>query len=123
MFGSSSGQYKPKTKVAVEIELGDGTLMMGSMFVAATQRLSDLLNDDRRFLPFETSEGVVVSLRKSVISRVTELNQRATTGRSIPTNGREPVCRKKPLPPSTTRWPGSTMPITAFSGHAGFGRR
>lgn len=79
MFGSSSGQYKPKTKVAVEIELGDGTLMMGSMFVAATQRLSDLLNDDRRFLPFETSEGVVVSLRKSVISRVTELNQRATT--------------------------------------------
>ncbi len=76
MFGSSSGQYKPKAKVAVELELNDGTLMMGSLFVSGTQRLSDLLNDDRSFLPFETSEGTVVSLRKSVIVRVTELNQR-----------------------------------------------
>lgn len=76
MFGSSSGQYKPKVKAAVEIELNDGTLMMGSLFVAGTQRLSDLLNDERRFLPFESSEGTVVSLRKSVIARVTELSQR-----------------------------------------------
>lgn len=80
MFGSSSNQYKPKLKVAVEIELNDGTLMMGSMFLAGTQRLSDLLNDDRAFLPFENSEGMVVTLRKTVIMRVTELAQRVTTG-------------------------------------------
>lgn len=76
MFGSSSNQYKPKLKVAVEIELNDGTVMMGSMFLGNTQRLSDLLNDDRAFLPFENSEGMVVSLRKAVIMRVTELAQR-----------------------------------------------
>jgi hypothetical protein len=77
MFGSSSGQYKPKAKVPVEVELDDGTLMMGALFVAGTQRLSDLLNDERQFLPFETSEGTVVSLRKSIIARVSELNQRS----------------------------------------------
>lgn len=76
MFGSSSNQYKPKLKVAVEIELNDGTVMMGSMFLGSTQRLSDLLNDDRAFLPFENSDGMVVSLRKAVIMRVTELAQR-----------------------------------------------
>lgn len=81
MFGSSSGQYKAKAKVAVEVELDDGTLMMGSLFVGGMQRLSDLLNDDRRFLPFETSEGTVISLRKSIIARVCELNQR-TAGRA-----------------------------------------
>lgn len=79
MFGSSSGQYKPKAKVAVEVELDDGTQMMGSLFVSGTQRLSDLLNDERLFLPFETSEGTVVSLRKSVIARVTEINQKVAT--------------------------------------------
>lgn len=76
MFGSSSAQYKPKVKVPVELELNDGTLMMGALFVGNTQRMSDVLNDDRAFLPFENSEGVVVSLRKTMIARVTELAQR-----------------------------------------------
>ena len=49
--------------------------MLGSVFVSQQQRLPDLLNDDRPFLPFETSEGLIKIIRKSTIRSVTPSNQ------------------------------------------------
>jgi DnaJ-domain-containing protein 1 len=44
------------------------------------QRLSDLLNDTREFLPVQTPEGLIVHLRKSTIARVTQLDQAVEAG-------------------------------------------
>ena len=66
-----------KRKIEVEVKLNDGTNLMGALFVHAQQRLSDLLNDQRQFLPLLTSVGVIVNLSKSYIAQVTQLDQRA----------------------------------------------
>ena len=64
-----------KQKLSVEMEIDGGARLMGHMFVAQNQRLPDLLNDNRDFLPFETTEGLITIVRKSTIRRVTPMNQ------------------------------------------------
>jgi len=64
-----------KEKLSVEMEIDGGARLMGHMFVAQNQRIPDLLNDDRDFLPFETTEGLITIIRKSTIRRVTPMNQ------------------------------------------------
>jgi hypothetical protein len=66
-----------KVKIEVEIELLDGRIMLGHVFGAPKQRLSDLLNDDRQFVPFESSAGIVTVVRKSSIMRATPVQQTA----------------------------------------------
>ena len=65
-----------KTKIDVEFEFDDGRSMMGWLFVTQRQRVSDLLNDDRIFLPILTTAGSIINIRKTLISKVTQLNQR-----------------------------------------------
>jgi DnaJ-domain-containing protein 1 len=64
-----------KQKVQVYIRLEDGTEMVGFLFVTSQQRVSDLLNDNRRFLPFLDLDGTTHFLRAEGISRVHELHQ------------------------------------------------
>ena len=64
-----------KTKIEVEVVLNDGARLLGSLFIKQMQRLSDLLNDPREFLPVQTPEGLFVHLRKSTIAKVTQLDQ------------------------------------------------
>jgi DnaJ-domain-containing protein 1 len=64
-----------KIKLVVEMEIDGAQRMLGSVFVSHQQRLPDLLNDDRAFLPFETSEGLIKIIRKSTIRCVTPMNQ------------------------------------------------
>jgi DnaJ-domain-containing protein 1 len=64
-----------KTKLQVEMELDDGAVLRGSVFVSQRQRLPDLMNDDRQFLPFETTDGLITIVRKQVVRRITPLNQ------------------------------------------------
>ena len=70
-----SDQKLQKIKLAVEMEIDGSQRMLGSVFVNQQQRLPDLLNDDRAFLPFETSEGLIKIIRKSTIRCVTPMNQ------------------------------------------------
>jgi len=74
--GSAMGGYGGddkkvfKKKVLVELELDGGTILNGYLFVGQTQRLSDLMNDDRIFLPFEALDGAVTIFTKSMTRRV-----------------------------------------------------
>jgi DnaJ-domain-containing protein 1 len=72
-----------KTRVEVEFEISDGTRLLGSLFVKQMQRISDLLNDTREFLPVQTPEGLIVHLKKSTIARVTQLDQVVKAGMAI----------------------------------------
>ncbi|HXJ00649.1 MAG TPA: J domain-containing protein [Micropepsaceae bacterium] len=60
-----------KTAVMVEISLNDGSRLVGKLFVSPQGRLSDVLNDDRQFLPVEGTDGTMFVLAKSAIKQVT----------------------------------------------------
>ena len=65
-----------KKKIEVEMQLSDQRSLVGALFVRAQQRLSDLLNDDRDFLPLQTTNGLIVNVAKSTIAQVVQLDQR-----------------------------------------------
>lgn len=74
MFGPTTNiPRRQKTRVAVELLLADGSQVIGHVFVGQHARVSDELNDDRRFLPVELGSGRVVNLSKASIVRVAEL--------------------------------------------------
>ena len=60
-------------KLFVEVELDDGNTLTGSMFLKPQGRLTDMLNDERMFLPFETTGGKFMIIRKSSFRSVAPL--------------------------------------------------
>ena len=64
-----------KVKIEAEVELEDGRRLLGFLFVKHMQRVSDLLNDHRQFLPLQLTDGAVVHLHKSKIAQVSQLAQ------------------------------------------------
>ncbi len=63
----------PKTKILVDIMLDDGQSLHGTIFTSPQGRMSDVLNDERRFLPVERVGGTFIALAKSAIRYVTPL--------------------------------------------------
>ncbi|MDE2476661.1 MAG: J domain-containing protein [Alphaproteobacteria bacterium] len=68
-----------KVAVLTEVWLADGSIISGNIFQPQTGRLSDVLNDERKFLPVQTVDGNFVAIAKSAIHRV-----------SLPTANPEP---------------------------------
>ena len=68
-----SGLKKARNKYAVEVELDDGKVQTLFVFVAPGTRVIDMLNDERAFIPFETTDSTIVIYKKSGIRRLTEL--------------------------------------------------
>jgi hypothetical protein len=68
-----SGLKKARNKYCIELELDDGKVQTLFVFVAPGSRVIDMLNDDRGFIPFETSDGAIIIYKKSAIRRVSEL--------------------------------------------------
>ena len=81
----SSDQVKPKIKAEVEVALNDGTVLKGYFFLNPQQRVLDIMNDDRPFLPLEDSEGTVTVINKSVITVVRPADQKIEHAKPIPT--------------------------------------
>lgn len=73
MFNSSN--FIDKTKLDVQLDLIDGSKLIGALFLSPGQRLSDLLNDDRQFVPFDTANGLIANLSKTTFAKVTQLDQ------------------------------------------------
>lgn len=83
MFGISS--QMDKVKIDVQVELHSGKQLLGVLFLRRDQRMSDLLNDQRSFLPLEKTDGLVINLSKAHIAQVTQLGQVANVkGRQDP---------------------------------------
>ncbi len=54
----------------LEFSLADGTTFEAKIFVPVQGRLTDVLNDERKFLPVETADGQLLALAKSAIKYV-----------------------------------------------------
>lgn len=68
-------KLKTKFRVEVEITLIDGSRMSGNLFLNRDERVLDLFNDQRAFVPFEDASGAVRVLSKTTIIRVTPTKQ------------------------------------------------
>ena len=65
----------PKVREYAQIELSDGSVMNGYVFVEATLRIQDVLNSAAPFIPFVDEEDVVHLVNKSAILRVRPYDQ------------------------------------------------
>ena len=63
-------QKIPKVREYAELKLSDGTIMSGYVFVDATARIQDLLNDDAAFMPFIDQDKTIHLLNKSAIVKI-----------------------------------------------------
>jgi len=58
-------------KLKVDISLIGGASLSGNVYVPEQARLSDVLNDDRKFLPVECADDTFVAISKRAIERIT----------------------------------------------------
>jgi hypothetical protein len=65
----------PKVREYAQIELNDGSVMNGYVFVEATLRIQDVLNSAAPFIPFVDEEDVVHLVNKTAIVRVRPYDQ------------------------------------------------
>ena len=64
-----------KLEIEAEIVLASGEALKGIFFIRQYERVSDLLNDDRPFLPFRDSNGIVHIIAKKDIHLVTPFDK------------------------------------------------
>jgi len=63
-------QKIPKVREYAELSLSDGTVLSGYVFVEATARIQDLLNDPAPFMPFIDGNETVHLVNKLAIVRI-----------------------------------------------------
>lgn len=63
-------QKIPKVREYAELSLSDGTILTGYVFVEATARIQDLLNNSTPFMPFIDQNETVHLVNKQAIVRV-----------------------------------------------------
>ena len=72
----SSSVVKQKLMAEVEVTLTEGTVLQGNFFLNPQERIIDMLNDDRSFLPFSDSDGVVTVIAKAAITKIRPVEQK-----------------------------------------------
>jgi hypothetical protein len=60
----------PKVREYAELDLADGSKMKGYMFVEATSRIQDVLNNELAYFAFVDDQERVFIVNKSAIVRV-----------------------------------------------------
>ena len=68
----ADGFIPTKDKSPVEIAIDGGDVLEGSLFIPSHERLVDVLNDERTFLPFETDGGDFLVINKSIIRTIAD---------------------------------------------------
>lgn len=75
----SSSVVKQKMLAEVEVTLSGGSVLKGNFFLNPQERIIDMLNDDRHFLPFADSDGVITVVAKAAITSIRPAEQKTET--------------------------------------------
>ena len=67
-------------RAVVEHVLTDGTVLNGAMFMHADQRVLDIVNDERGFIPFASFDGPLKVINKAMIAHITPIERVGNTG-------------------------------------------
>ncbi len=71
----NSYMVKDKLMEEVEVTLTDGTVLLSYFFRNSSERIIDLLNDNRAFLPLADKDGVISFITKSAILKIVPVDQ------------------------------------------------
>ena len=82
MFATNSSVTQ-KVKTEVEIVLMDGAVLSGEMFLRSDQRVLDIVNDDRKFVPFASFDGPISVINKVAIARITQIERSAKSDDTV----------------------------------------
>jgi hypothetical protein len=74
-FGEEQPYRRPVKKFRTSLTMTSGELLEGFLFVPRNERVVDMMNDDRSFVPFEMLDGSVVIIAKAAIARVTDFSE------------------------------------------------
>lgn len=74
---------KTVLKIAVTLDAGNGE-QFAYMFVPPTLRISDVLNDERDFLPFERADGSIIMIQKKFIRCLVPMDSSKSSETSDP---------------------------------------
>jgi hypothetical protein len=92
-----------KQELKVYVKMHDGTRLLGLFYLGESERLQDVMNDDRSFLPLHVfyekgNKTQTVMLAKRYIEQVEEFDPQLNASISAPT-----VSRKVDTPPLVER--------------------
>ena len=73
----------PKKKQPVTVT-ADGETLEGCFFLSGDRRISDLLNSESDFIPFEASNGEIYILNRRMISRVMPREEEVQPATDVP---------------------------------------
>lgn len=65
-----SDEFVERQKTEVDLTLIDGTALRGNLFITQRQRLVDVMNDPRAYIPIELEDGSIKLVNKAVIGTV-----------------------------------------------------
>ena len=71
-------RLRSKNHVPVEVLLNNGSLLIGYLFLGNGERVLDLLNDARPFLPFRQDDANLLIIAKTSIAHCRPLEPTAT---------------------------------------------
>jgi hypothetical protein len=66
----ADGFIPSKDKTSVSITIDGDDVLDGSLFIPSHERLVDVLNDERMFLPFETTDGEFLVINKAIVRTI-----------------------------------------------------
>ena len=75
MYASSS-VVKQKLMAEVEVSMTDGSILRGNFFLNPQERIVDMLNDNRVFLPFSNEDGTFTVIAKTAINSILPAQQK-----------------------------------------------
>lgn len=110
MFDRSS-QIRHKAVVAVRVALTTGAPFPAFVYLKANERLSDLLNDERAFVPVRREDGSTLIVAKSAIASIAELAPNAPAASDFPQTPEPP-----PAPGADALPPGPGVTDESFEG-------
>ena len=80
---ATNGNVTQKVKTEVELVLTDGTVLSGEMFMHAGQRVLDIVNDDRKFVPFANFDGPISVINKAMIAHITPIERTVKSDENV----------------------------------------
>ncbi len=65
-----------KVTIEAKLFLTDGTVLTGFFFIKPDERVIDLFNDERAFIPVSDADGAIQFIRKSIIDRIVPIDEK-----------------------------------------------
>ena len=84
MYGSGQSKIREKHEVTVNIILTDSTILECCFFATRGQRLLDIMNDERSYIPYTDENGEITIIQKSTIARITPIDQTNVKQKQLP---------------------------------------